>query len=65
MNDAAIVRFIKLQKLSWLGLLERIPDNRGVKEIIRWKLQARRRGRPRKRWLDEVETMETKSDRQI
>ena len=50
-----IVKWIKGQRISWLGHLERIKD-RMHKKIFTQELQGtRRRGRPRKRWKEEVE----------
>jgi len=46
-----IVKWIKEQRISWLGYLERIEVDRMPKKIITQLLEgSRRRGRPRKRW---------------
>jgi hypothetical protein len=51
-----IVRWIKGQRISWLGHLERMEENRMPKLIFSQELEGqRRRGRPRKRWKEEVE----------
>jgi hypothetical protein len=51
-----IVRWIKGQGISWLGHPERMEENRMPKVIFRQELErTRRRGRPRKRWKEEVE----------
>jgi hypothetical protein len=51
-----IVRWIKGQRISWLGHLERMEENRMPKMIFRKELEGpKRRGRPRKRWKEEVE----------
>jgi len=51
-----IVKWIKGQKISWLCPLERMEDDRMPKKIFTQELEGtRRRGRPRKRWKDEVE----------
>jgi hypothetical protein len=43
-----IINFFKSQKLRWLGHVERIPEERDVKKIYRWKLVASRPvGRPK------------------
>jgi hypothetical protein len=51
-----IVKLIKGRKISWLGHLERMEDNRMPKKIFTQELEeTRRRGRRRKRWKEEVE----------
>jgi hypothetical protein len=51
-----IVKWIKGQRISWLGHLERMEEVRMPKKIFTQKLEGtRRRGRPRKRWKEEVE----------
>ena len=46
----------KRAKLSWLGHLERMEEDRMSKKIFAQELEGtRRRGRPRKRWKEEVE----------
>jgi hypothetical protein len=42
-----IVRFIKSQTIRWLGHVERMEDNAMPKRMLK--------GRPRMRWLDDVE----------
>jgi hypothetical protein len=51
-----IVKWIKGQRLSWLGHLERREEDRMPKKIFTQELEGTRgRGRPRKRWREEVE----------
>ena len=51
-----IGRWIKGQRISWLGHLERMEEDRMPKKIFTQELEGtRRRGRPRKRWKEEVE----------
>jgi hypothetical protein len=46
-----IVKWIKGQRISWLGHLERMEENRMPKMIFSQELEGpRRRGKPRKRW---------------
>jgi len=48
-----IVNYIKAQKLSWFGHIQRIPEARATKKIFKWKpLTTRPRGRPKYRWED-------------
>ena len=50
------MKWIKGQRISWLGHLERMEEVRMPKKIFTEELEgARRRGRPRKRWKEEVE----------
>jgi len=52
-----IVKWIKGQRISWLGHLERMEEDRMPKKIFTQQLEGtRRRGRPRKQWTEEVET---------
>jgi len=51
-----IVKWIKGQRINFLGHLERMQENRMHKKIFTQELErTRRRGRPRKRWKEEVE----------
>jgi len=51
-----IVKWIKGQRISWLGHLERMEEDRTPKKIFSQELEGtRRRGRTRKRWKEEVE----------
>jgi hypothetical protein len=55
-NHPNIVAEIKCNRLRWLGHVERMPEDRMVKKIYLGHPSGRRlRGRPRKRWLDDVE----------
>ena len=54
-NHENIVRHIKSKRLSWVGHVERMPDERVVKSNYKWKPHATRlKGRPRLRWDDDV-----------
>jgi len=50
------VKWIKGQRISWLGHQERMEEDRMHKKIFTQELEAmRRRGRTRKRWKEEAE----------
>jgi len=51
-----IVKLIKGQRIRWLGHVERMEEDRMPTKIFTQDLEGtRRRGRPRKRWKEEVE----------
>jgi hypothetical protein len=50
-----IVRFIKLQRIRWLVHVERMEDNAMLKRMLKNNSKTRK-GRPRTRWLDDVES---------
>jgi hypothetical protein len=51
-----IVSVIKVRRLEWLEHIIRMNETRTVKRIFEEKLGGRRgRGRPRLRWIDDVE----------
>ena len=42
-------------RLSWFGLIQRIPEARATKKIFKWNLLTTRpRGRPKYRWEDNI-----------
>jgi hypothetical protein len=50
-----IIRFIKSQRLKWFGHVERMPNEREVTRIYKWKpLASRPKGRPKNRLEDDV-----------
>jgi hypothetical protein len=51
-----IVKWLKGQRISWLGHLERMEEDRMTKKIFTQELEGtRRRGRPREGWREEAE----------
>jgi len=51
-----IVRFIKSQRLRWAAHVVRMDTTRSVKKVTEWEpCSSRPVGRPRLRWLDQVE----------
>jgi hypothetical protein len=54
-NEADIVRFIKVQRIKCLGHIQRMDTSRTAKRILEWKPMGRRPlGRPKRRWSDDV-----------
>jgi hypothetical protein len=51
-----IVRFVKERRISWIGHVERMEDNRMPKRVMTEKIYTRRKKRrPKVRWLDDVQ----------
>jgi hypothetical protein len=52
---ADIVRFVKAQRIKWLGHIERMDRARPIRKLLDWKpMGTRRVGRPRQRWQENV-----------
>jgi hypothetical protein len=50
-----IINYIKAQRLSWFGHVQRMPDTRTIKKILNWKSLAKTsQGRPKYRWEDNI-----------
>jgi hypothetical protein len=50
-----VINHIKTQRLSWFGHLLRIPEERLVNEIYKWKpMFTRPLGRPKNRWQNDI-----------
>ena len=55
-GNANIVRFIKSRRIAWLDHMMQMDEKRTPKRILEWKPISRRiRGRPKKRWIEDVE----------
>jgi hypothetical protein len=55
-ENADTVRFIKSRRRAWLGHVMRMDDKRTPKRILQRKpIGTRIRGRPRKRWIVDIE----------
>ena len=58
-ENADIVRFIKCRRIARLGHVMWVDDKRISKRILEWKpIGTRIRGRPRKRWIVDIEDMQ-------
>jgi hypothetical protein len=55
-ENADRVRFIKSRRIAWLGHVMWMDEKRKTGRVLEWKPIVRRiRGRPRKRWIEDVE----------
>jgi len=49
------VRFIKAQRIKWLGHIQRMDQAKPTRKLLDWKLMGIRPvGRPRQRWQEDV-----------
>jgi hypothetical protein len=50
-----VINYVKAQRLSWFGHINRMPDTSIVKRIHKWKpFTDRPAGSPKSRWEDDV-----------
>jgi hypothetical protein len=50
-----IINYVKAQRLSWFGHLQRMSEERMVKKVYKWKPMLRRPlGRPKNRWEGDI-----------
>jgi hypothetical protein len=53
-EGADTVRFIKAQRIEWLGHIQRMDQARPTRKLIDWKpMGTRPVGRPRQRWQED------------
>jgi hypothetical protein len=54
-EGADIVRFIKAQRIKWLGHIQRMDQARPTRMLLDWRpMGTRPVGRPRQRWQEDV-----------
>ena len=54
-ESADIVRFIKEQRIKWLGHIQRMDQARLTRKLLDWKPMGNRLvGRPRQRWQENI-----------
>jgi hypothetical protein len=54
-EGADIVRFIKAQRIKWLGYIQRMDQARQTRKLLDWKpMGSRPVGRLRQRWQEDV-----------
>jgi len=54
-ESAYIMRFIKAQRIKWLGHIQRMDQARPARKLLDWKpMGIRPVGRPRQRWPEDV-----------
>jgi hypothetical protein len=50
-----IINYIKTQRLSWFGHLRRMPEEKMVKRVYKWKpILTRPLGRPKNGWENDI-----------
>jgi hypothetical protein len=54
-EGADIVRFIKAQRIKWLGHIQRMDQAIPTRKLLDWKpMETRPVGKPRQRWQEDV-----------
>jgi hypothetical protein len=54
-EGADIVRFIKAQRIKWLGYIQRIEQARPTRKLLVWRpMGTRPVGRQRQRWQEDI-----------
>ena len=50
-----VINYIKAQRLSWFGHLHRMPEEKMVQRVYKWKpMLTRPLGRPKNKWEDDI-----------
>jgi hypothetical protein len=54
-EGADIVRFIKAQRIKWLGHIQRMDRARPTGKLLNWKpMETKPVGKPRQRWQEDI-----------
>jgi hypothetical protein len=54
-ENQTVIKFIKAQRLSWLGHIHRMGSDRTVKKVYEWKpISMLPQGRPKLRWENDI-----------
>jgi hypothetical protein len=54
-EGADIVKFIKAQRIKWLGQIQRMDQARPTRKLLDWKpMETRQVGKSRQRWQEDV-----------
>jgi hypothetical protein len=54
-QGADIMRFIKAQRIKWMGHIQRMDQGRPTRKLLEWRpMGTRPAGRPRQRWQKDV-----------
>jgi hypothetical protein len=57
LKEEDIVRFMKSQRIRWLGHVDRLEDNTVPKRMLKRRLYSKRRNKiPSRRRLDDIES---------
>ena len=58
-EGADVVRFIKAQRIKWLGHIQRMDQARSTRKLLDWRpMGTRPLGRPKQRWQEVMEDLQ-------